>query len=411
MKSGFLSAGLFAFCAAFFLAPVTAQPVDDGSIAGILGQRGIPGASAPQFNGLANDDLRGALPAISKFANRSFGGAGLATRGAKEAQIYKDVAPSVVLILVKNGLGTGTLINDKGEILTNWHVVRDVKEVGVVFKPADGSKPSEKDIIRGKVIRYDAVADLALVKVDPPAGRTPVKLGSTTDLTIGLDVFAIGHPDGDDWTYTKGIISQVRPDYEWTYRDKTKHKGDLIQTQTPINPGNSGGPLLSDSGALVGVNSFGNDGEGLNFAVSISEVNRFLARSGNRETSLQEETRKVPENCEVKVIRSGRTEKDDGDYQAVDMNCDGKIDGAFYKPDNKKKGYMFAYDVNGDDGPDAWIYDEDRDGAWDISFWATKFDDNVDVVGFHPDGKLEPTSYSSYETFKAKMKERQAQQR
>lgn len=84
-------AGLFAFCAAFFLSPVSAQPVDDSGIAGTIGQRG-------------------ALPTISKFANRSFGSAGLATRGAKEAQICKDVAPSVVLILVKDGIGSGTLV-------------------------------------------------------------------------------------------------------------------------------------------------------------------------------------------------------------------------------------------------------------------------------------------------------------
>jgi S1-C subfamily serine protease len=410
MKSGLLGAGLFAFCAAFFLAPVTAQPVDDGSIAGIIGQRGTPRADAPQYDGLANDELRGTFPAISKVTSRSFGGAGLTTRGAKEAQIYKDVAPSVVLILLKDSLGTGTLINDKGEILTNWHVIKGAKEVGVLFKPADGQKPNEKDVVRGTVIRYDAVADLALVKVDPPAGRTPVKFGNAKDLMIGLDVFAIGHPDGIDWTYTKGIISQIRPAYNWTYTDKTKHTADLIQTQTPINPGNSGGPLLSDSGTLVGVNSFVSDGEGLNFAVSISEVNAFLARSGNRETTLLEEQPRVAaKDCKVKVIESGRTEKDDGDYEAVDLNCDGKIDAAHYTPDDKKKAIILVADTNGDEERDAWIYDNDRDGKWDVSFWETKFDGKVDVVGYHPDGKLKPTYFENFEDFKARVDaERQA---
>lgn len=412
MKSGILTTGLFAFCAAFFLAPVTAQPVGDGSISGIIGKRGTPRADAPQYDGLANDELRGTLPAISKVTSRSFGGAGLATRGAKEAQIYRDVAPSVVLILVKDSLGTGTLINDKGEILTNWHVVKGAKEVGVLFKPADGQKPNEKDVVRGTVIRYDAVADLALVKVDPPAGRLPVKFGNAKDLMIGLDVFAIGHPDGIDWTYTKGIISQIRPAYNWTYTDKTKHTADLIQTQTPINPGNSGGPLLSDSGTLVGVNSFVSDGEGLNFAVSISEVNAFLARTGNRETTLLEEQPRVAaKNCKAKVIESGRTEKNDGEYQAVDFDCDGTIDAARYVPDDKNKSIFLAADVNGDDKADTWVYDEDRDGKWDISFWETKFDGTIDVVGFHPDGELEPTSYTNFDTWKAKMKERQAQKR
>src|SRR6516164_7639410 len=85
------------------------------------------------------------------------------------------------------------------------------------------------------------------------------------------------------WTYTTGIISQYRQAYEWQAKDDPiKHKADVIQTQTPINPGNSGGPLLSDSGSLIGVNSFKYDGEGLNFAVSVEEVRKFIGRPGNR---------------------------------------------------------------------------------------------------------------------------------
>ena len=95
-------------------------------------------------------------------------------------------------------------------------------------------------------------------------------------MQVGADVHAIGHPAGEAWTYTKGIVSQIRPGYEWQPKASVKHVADVIQTQTPINPGNSGGPLISDDGRLIGVNSFKKDGEALNFAVSIGEVEKFL---------------------------------------------------------------------------------------------------------------------------------------
>jgi S1-C subfamily serine protease len=77
----------------------------------------------------------------------------------------------------------------------------------------------------------------------------------------------IGHPTGEAWSYTTGVISQYRQNYEWQAEGNSiRHRADIIQTQTPINPGNSGGPLLSDSSNLIGVNSFKSGGEGLNFA-------------------------------------------------------------------------------------------------------------------------------------------------
>ena len=205
------------------------------------------------------------------------------TRSAKDAQIYRAVSSSVVLILTKDGLGSGTLIGPSGDIITNWHVVKGYSSVAVVFKPViEGREPTREDIKAGQVVKYDEIADLALVKVtEVPQGRNPVRLGDGSDISIGSDVHAIGHPTGEAWTYTKGVISQYRLGYEWEVKDdKFKHHADVIQTQTPINPGNSGGPLFSDSGTLIGVNSFKATGEGLNFAVSVDDVKRFLTRPG-----------------------------------------------------------------------------------------------------------------------------------
>src|SRR5216684_8778254 len=171
-------------------------------------------------------------------------------------------------------------LSSSGEILTNLHVVKGQSQVAVVFKPTvEGSIPTRDDIKLGQVIKYDAVTDLAVVRAtDVPKGRIPIRLGDSSEMAIGADVSAIGHPEDQAWTFTKGIISQYRIGFQWL-----DHKADVIQTQTPINPGNSGGPLISETGSLIGVNSFKKpDSEGLNFSVSVDEVKRFLARKGDR---------------------------------------------------------------------------------------------------------------------------------
>ena len=185
----------------------------------------------------------------------------------------------------KKDLGRVHCLIPPGTFLTNWHVVKGYEYVAVIFKPTvEGKEPTRDEIKRGRVVKYDEIADLALVKASEiPTGRTPVRLGDSSEIAVGMDVHAIGHPTGEAWTYTTGVISQYRQAYEWQAEgDAIKHRADIIQTQTPINPGNSGGPLLSDSSSLIGVNSFKAGGEGLNFAVSVDEVRKFLARPGNR---------------------------------------------------------------------------------------------------------------------------------
>ena len=88
---------------------------------------------------------------------------------------------------------------------------------------------------------------------------------------IGDFFEAVGHPRGQMWTYTRGYISQVRANYEWSYDEKFTLKADVVQTQTPISAGNSGGPLFNREGKLVGINTLIRSGQNLNFAVSTSE--------------------------------------------------------------------------------------------------------------------------------------------
>jgi len=259
------------------------------------------------------------------------------------------------MVLNKEGLGTGSLLSATGDILTNWHVVKGYSYVAIVFKPSiEGKEPTRDETKLGRVVRYDEIADLALVKAsDVPLGRIPIRLGDDSEIAVGMDVHAIGHPIGETWTYTTGIISQYRQAYEWQAKnDPIKHKANIIQTQTPINPGNSGGPLLSDSGNLIGVNSFAAGGEGLNYAVSVDEVRRFLARTDNR---VAQQTPKGNQGCEAKELSRFRSSENDASVVAFDMFCTGKDNAELVIPDNKTKAVFLRLDRNGDGKADAII--------------------------------------------------------
>jgi S1-C subfamily serine protease len=206
------------------------------------------------------------------------------TRAEKDVEIYRKNAPGVVLVFTNDSLGSGAVIDAKGFVVTNSHVVGPNREVLVAFKPRDGAELSKDLVYRATVEKIDEVADLALLRINtPPKTLTVFKLGNTSALRVGQDVHAIGHPAGEVWTYTKGIVSQIRDNYEWSGGDQVIRRAKVIQTQTPINPGNSGGPLLDDDGRLIGINSFGRSGgQGLNYAVAVDEIQKFLQRRETR---------------------------------------------------------------------------------------------------------------------------------
>src|SRR5262249_36914068 len=148
----------------------------------------------------------------------------------KEGSLYKRISPSVVRVVTNDGgTGSGTYIGSN-LILTNWHVIEGFNEVGVLFKPVDeGESINPYNVVRGTVLKADPVPDLALVKVSfVPSYVHPIELGSAADIQVGADVSAIGHPKGETWTYTRGIISQIRRDVEWG--DNPRPHATLIQT-------------------------------------------------------------------------------------------------------------------------------------------------------------------------------------
>ncbi|MEV0623385.1 trypsin-like peptidase domain-containing protein [Nonomuraea sp. NPDC050404] len=174
------------------------------------------------------------------------------------------VLPSVVSIETGRTGGTGFVVDDRGHILTNAHVVSGSTSVTVVLN--DGSRLS------ARVAGADDDEDLAVLEVDYPRELTPATLGRSADLSVGDQVLAIGSPLGLSGTVTAGIVSALDREVRLGGSRRT-----AVQTDASINPGNSGGPLVNARGEVVGVNtaiaaSRGGGNIGIGFAIPIDRA-------------------------------------------------------------------------------------------------------------------------------------------
>jgi serine protease Do len=166
-----------------------------------------------------------------------------------------------------NGMGTGILIDPRGYIITNQHVVEDVNLIRV--RLSDGAAHS------ARVLARDPESDLALLKIEPSRPLPVVPIGTAQDLMVGETVIAIGNAYGYEHTVTTGIISALKRDV--TLNKDISYKA-LIQTSASINPGNSGGPLLNIDGELIGVNVAIRAGaQGIAFAIPVDTMLRSAA--------------------------------------------------------------------------------------------------------------------------------------
>lgn len=217
--------------------------------------------------------------------------AGAQARALSPAGIYREAAPSVVVIFglgrgASGNSGTGTVLTSDGLVLTNDHVISDEKSgrlyrnLIVYFKPNPITGDNSQDLKTAylvDVVARDSRLDLALLRVkNPPGNLRPIVVGNSDEVEVGEPVAAIGHPGGGGlWTLTTGTVSSKR-------RDRSI---EIFQTDTAINPGNSGGPLLDEHGRLVGINTFvrrvnekGLPLEGLNYSLrsrsAVAWVNR-----------------------------------------------------------------------------------------------------------------------------------------
>jgi serine protease Do len=166
-----------------------------------------------------------------------------------------------------SGMGSGVVIDRRGYILTNHHVVDKVQ--GIMVQLFDGTT------CPARLLQFDPVMDLAIVKIEPPRTLQAIELGTSSDLMIGETVITIGNAFGYEGTVSTGIISALHRDV--TLSDDQVYR-NLIQTDACINPGNSGGPLINIEGQLIGINVAVRAGaQGIGFALPIDEVKRVTA--------------------------------------------------------------------------------------------------------------------------------------
>lgn len=214
----------------------------------------------------------------------------VATDEQNNIDIYQNVSPGVVNITSKvlqqslfgvypsEGTGSGSIIDEKGYILTNYHVVENATQLEVQV---------ENDKYPAKLVGTDRDNDLAVIQIEPPRDRklTVIHLGSSQGLKVGQKVLAIGNPFGLQRTLTTGIISGL----ERPLRDPSARRtiNGAIQTDASINPGNSGGPLLNARGEQIGINTAiyspnGGGSVGIGFAVPVDTAKKIIPELINK---------------------------------------------------------------------------------------------------------------------------------
>lgn len=306
------------------------------------------------------------------------------------SKIYRELAPSVPLIVNEGSIGTGSVLTSDGVILTNWHVIEGASEVQVVFKPEKFQNVSSSEHYVADVVKFDVNTDLALIKLRrSPANLKPIKIGTLDDIEVAIDVHAIGHPKGNFWTYTRGVVSQLRPNFEWGAGDGVSHQADIIQTQTPINPGNSGGPLFNDAGIMIGVNSFVDPtADGLNFAVAVSTVRDFFQESEKFKRAKKRSPRDT-NGMKIDLDEDGFEEctvfDEDGNgiFERVhfDRDADGRDDELWFDEDQNEIIELQVFIVDTDEGPAAiWYIDNDQDGVVEAHGYDFDMDGELDKV-------------------------------
>src|SRR5688572_16664074 len=217
----------------------------------------------------------------------------VATRGAlavdevNNINVFKTASPSVVNITtlatardafsmnvqqVPRGTGTGFVWDDRGYIVTNFHVVQEASGARVTL--------ADQTSYRAQLVGVFPDRDLAVLKIEAPKQKLPpLAIGSSKELAVGQKVYAIGNPFGLDQTLTTGVVSAL--DREIDSVNQRTIRG-VVQTDAAISPGNSGGPLLDSAGRMIGVNtaiySMSGSSAGIGFAIPIDEVNRIVPR-------------------------------------------------------------------------------------------------------------------------------------
>lgn len=238
-------------------------------------------------------------------------------------------------------LGSGFLYNDKGDVVTNAHVVTGALGVRV--------KTSDMSIHPGKVIGMNEEKDIAVVRVDALAGREPIAVDKDTKAEIGDEVMAFGSPLGLENTVTTGIISGVDRDMDI---ESTEYRG-VYQISAPIAHGNSGGPLVLESnGKVIGINSAGNDEGSIGFSIPFHQIVDMIEKwSSHPDEKLAQESSSLGDDA---VFATG--------YTKESFAADAQYIVQYFYESLDNGDYVSAYSVLGSDWQTKTSYEKFREG-------------------------------------------------
>jgi S1-C subfamily serine protease len=200
-------------------------------------------------------------------------------------KIFEDTSPSVVFITTQEaelnawtrtvnetplGSGSGFIWDNKGHVVTNFHVIKNSASATV--------RLSDHRTYKARLVGASPRHDIAVLKINVAIDRpNPVPIGTSKDLKVGQNIYAIGNPFGLDHTLTTGIISALGRSID---SDAGGQIENLIQVDAAINPGNSGGPLIDSAGRLIGINtaiySPSGSSSGIGFSIPVDNVNRVV---------------------------------------------------------------------------------------------------------------------------------------
>tara|TARA_B100001057_G_C22813940_1_gene936577 strand:+ start:454 stop:1632 length:1179 start_codon:yes stop_codon:yes gene_type:complete len=319
-------------------------------------------------------------------------------------KIFNFSAESVVFVVGSTSFGSGVFVTDNGDVITNYHVIEDSKSDDIFIVMYEGihelNNLDDSKFLPAEIISFDKTKDLALLRLKKNNIEIkPINFAFNEDISIGSQVFAIGHPGGLLWSFTEGIVNRIAED-SWSYGVENASTGffdniynwwfDLeedvpytvtaktIFTQTPINPGNSGGLLLNSEGLLVGINTaIDLTMNNVNKAIHGDEVEKFLKKNDII----------LYDNMTINENLSERSSLISNFVLVSDPEIEGyyfitKFDGVdiqidFAVPSNNEDAPYIGIDFDNDGYHDTVLYDLNGDSSY--SFWDIDIDLNGDI--------------------------------
>lgn len=334
----------------------------------------------------------------------------LTLRSAKDVNLFQKAVLSTALIIVPDlASGAGFIIdNVNGLIVTNYHVTKGMKNVLVAFYDENIQDLSKLTYYSAKVIKYSAKKDVAILKLEKSlSGLQQLNLSDMLDLKVGEEIHTIGHPQSLVWTYSKGMITALRKNFQFG----PEEAADVIQINASISPGNSGGPLFNDSGQVVGMVTFSDSSQysqNLNFAVSSLDIKKVLFQRNNEDNYISKSLKNLYEFPLVPLADIFREYNSYG----IDADKDGTFD--YYSirdkitneeifkylkeedigedPNSKKPANILILDFSKEKNFILYLVDANLDSKFEMIMVDFGCDNTPDIIGVDTEGKGKITS-------------------